>query len=355
MAAILEAIGLISGVLGIIQFGMDNLPQEESVGSTIRVTVGLDVPGNLNNAGGDLPDIRLFNEAGQFLGIKADPGEVKSGEFGDITIEHNHNSGQQAAYTLFSANNNAICIAYASITWPSGDQYAWVGDWGHQCGGSWYYSNVYISASGAKPDCLWIDGNNDQPQTGFQVHWPEFVNKGDSSIPESQEDKAARADYLCNAGPPFKMYSYPDQDPNTITYWTPENRRSVSDTRPLATGTSYGLSKHPVSARFQPGQNYPRTNQTTTPALMSMSLVIGDSEQHSSEGLCDSATSFGPDFMNIQSGTFCRMSDKTIWPVCDAAGTTDKCFNTDLNQLIINGVAARDEPYSKIINWTSSN
>ncbi|KAI1115297.1 hypothetical protein F5Y14DRAFT_410829 [Nemania sp. NC0429] len=353
MAAVLEAIGLISGVLGIIQFGIDNLPQEESVGSTIRVTVGLDVSGQLNNAGGGLPDIRLFNEAGQFLGISADPGKVKAGEFGDITIEHDHNSGQQAAYTLFSANDDAVCIAYASITWPSGDQYAWVGDWGHQCGGSWYYSNVYISASGTKPDCLWIDANNDQPQTGFQVHWPEFVNTGDNSIPESPEDKGAKVDYLCNAGPPFKMYNYPDEDPSSITYWIPQNRRSVSDTRPSAIGTSHGPSKHPVSARFQPRQHHRRDNGTTAPALISMSLVIGDSEQHSAEGLCGSATSFGPDFMNIQSGTFCRMSDKTVWPVCDGAATTDMCFNTDLNQLIINGIAARDEPYSNIINWAS--
>ncbi|KAI1122808.1 hypothetical protein F5Y10DRAFT_253288 [Nemania abortiva] len=353
MAALLDAIGLISGVLGIIQFGMDNLPQENSEGSTVRITVGLDTTDGLSNSGGDLPDVRLFNEAGDFLGITVDPGKVKSGEFGDITIEHDHNSGSQATYALFSANNDAICIAYTSITWPSGDQYAWVGDWGRQCGGTWYYSNVYISASGVKPDCLWIDGDNDQPQTGFQVHWPEFANKGDNSLPESPDDKNARVDYLCNAGPPFKMYSYPDTDPRSIVAWVPKTQRSLPNEQTSA--PSHGPSKHPLSARFRSSQHYPRTNQTTTPPPMGGSLVIGDSDQHSAEDLCGSATSFGPDFLNVQTGIFCRMSDKTTWPVCDGANTTDNCFNNNLNQLVINGVAARDEPYRKIINWTSGN
>ena len=156
-AGIFEAIGVISGVLGIVQFGIDNFAEPESKGSTVRIAVGLDYDNGLNNAGGDLPDIRLFNEAGGFLGMVADPGKVDSGGFADITVDHDDDSTQQAAYTLFSANNDAICIAYASITWPSGDQYSWIGDWGHQCGGSWYYSNYFISGTDRKPDCLWID------------------------------------------------------------------------------------------------------------------------------------------------------------------------------------------------------
>ncbi|KAJ8130627.1 hypothetical protein O1611_g3000 [Lasiodiplodia mahajangana] len=355
MAAILEVIGFISGVLGIIQFGEDNLPEKKSVGSTVRITVGLDTKGGLNNAGGDLPDVRLFNEAGEFLGIKTNPGKVRSGEFSDITIEHDWDLGQQATYALFSANKDAICIAYASITWPSGDSYGWVGDWGRQCGGSWYYSNVYISASGLMPDCLWIDGNNDQPQTGFQVHWPEFVGRGDDSIPGSPADKDAQVDRLCNAGPPFKMHNYPDRDPSWITYWIPHKQRSIPDKRFLATRALHGPSKRPRSVRFRSSENDLRTNQTATLPPMGRSLVIGDSDKHSAEELCESATSFGPDFLNVKTGIFCRMSDKTTWPVCDRAQTTDNCFNNDLNQLVINGVAARDEAYGNIVDWTSEN
>ncbi|GAP85847.1 hypothetical protein SAMD00023353_1401440 [Rosellinia necatrix] len=352
-AVVVEAIGLISGFLGIIQFGIDNIPEVESVGSTVRVRVGLDFNGRLSNTGGDLPDIRLFNEAGEFIGITADPGTVKSGMAGDITVEHKSNLGQQATYTLFSANNDAICIAYASITWPNGEEYGWVGDWGRQCGGSWYYSNVYISASSYTPDCLWIDGNNNQPQTGFQIHWPEFAN--DNPIPDSLEGQHTKIDHLCNSGPPFQMHTYPDKDPRSIMYWAPRSGRSLSDKRVLETATSYGPPKHAVSARFESEQDYNEANQTTTPQLIGMSMVISDSEKHSAEDLCNSATSYGPDFMNIKSEIFCRMSDKTIWPICNAANIIDNCFNTGLSQLVLNGIATRDEPYHNVIDWTSAN
>ncbi len=137
MAGVIEAIGVISGVLGILQFGVDNFPEQKAVGSSVRVTVGLDTQGGLDNAGGDLPDVRLFNEAGDFIGIETDPGKVEDGGFGDITIDHKGDSTQQPTYALFSANKDAICIAYVSITWPSNEKYSWVGDWGHECGGSW--------------------------------------------------------------------------------------------------------------------------------------------------------------------------------------------------------------------------
>ncbi|KAL7620434.1 hypothetical protein AAE478_009429 [Parahypoxylon ruwenzoriense] len=360
-AGIIEAIGVISGALGIVQFGINNFAEQKSVGSSVRITVGLDTNGGLNNAGGDLPDVRLFNEAGGFLGINADPGKVKNGGFGDITIDHKDDSTQQATYALFSANNDAICIAYASITWPNGDKYSWLGDWGHQCGGSWYYSNVFVSGSSTKPDCLWIDANNDQPQTGFQVHWPEFVNKNGDSIPTDPSEQADKIDYLCNRGPPFKMHNFPDKDPSSITYWTINNRRrSSEDTEEKrSTAVSYGPSKHPVSARFQHGHpsHLARSNGTATARNPHANrLVIDNSVEHAAKRLCESETSVGPDFLNVADGTFCRMTDKTLWPVCDgAAGAADNCFNRDLMQLVGGGLATRDSPYKNVLDWTSSN
>lgn len=50
--------GFISGGLGILQFGLDNFVEPVSTGSNIRIAVGLDVPGYLHNAGGELPDVK---------------------------------------------------------------------------------------------------------------------------------------------------------------------------------------------------------------------------------------------------------------------------------------------------------
>ena len=49
--------------------------------------------------------------------MKADPGDVGSGERGEIKVPHyEKDSRQQAAYSLFTGNDNAICVAYVTIT-----------------------------------------------------------------------------------------------------------------------------------------------------------------------------------------------------------------------------------------------
>lgn len=58
MAGVVEAIGVVAGVLGIVQFGMNNFADTTEPGSTIKVAVGLDGEnGGTEDAGGDLPDV----------------------------------------------------------------------------------------------------------------------------------------------------------------------------------------------------------------------------------------------------------------------------------------------------------
>jgi hypothetical protein len=53
-----QVIGIISGLLKIVEFGMDNFTDEPDPGSTIKVAVALDgTNGGTDNAGGDLPDV----------------------------------------------------------------------------------------------------------------------------------------------------------------------------------------------------------------------------------------------------------------------------------------------------------
>lgn len=49
--------------------------------------------------------------------MSADPGSVTDGSMGEVKVSYNDQTGgQQAAYALFSANDNAICVAYITIT-----------------------------------------------------------------------------------------------------------------------------------------------------------------------------------------------------------------------------------------------
>jgi hypothetical protein len=58
MAAAIEVIGVISGILGIVQFGIDDFSAEPQPGSDLEVAIALDgTTEGTTNAGGDLPDV----------------------------------------------------------------------------------------------------------------------------------------------------------------------------------------------------------------------------------------------------------------------------------------------------------
>lgn len=130
-------IGVIGTSIGIYRLGEDKFNLwRNNQGSAVRIQVGLDTDNGLSNAGGDLPDIRLFNEGGEFLGGKYDPGRIKDGSKGyDIRVRQK--AEQQPTYGLFTANDDAICITYLSIVWPDQQKFAWMGDWGKECGATW--------------------------------------------------------------------------------------------------------------------------------------------------------------------------------------------------------------------------
>ncbi|KAK3897163.1 hypothetical protein C8A05DRAFT_48112 [Staphylotrichum tortipilum] len=349
MAAVaaVRVLSVVGTLLKFVPFIADNFAPADKPASTILFTVGLDVAGGLQNAGGDLPDVRLFNEGGEFIGIKVDPGSVGDGSTGTIKVEHNDKNGQQAAYALFSANDDAVCVASISITWPNGDQYGWLGDWGQVCGGSWYFSNVFVKGTDYKPNCLWIDGNGDQPQTGFQIHFPEFVTRSEDPNPTAAGD----INYYCNAGPPFKLYT--DREPRGITYWVLNSRRGLPrrGTTQAATATSHGPARRDLTTTNTPTN---LTTATTAPppgSRFDNLLVLSAEASHSASQLCGSASSAGPDFAHAGEKLFCRMSDKSLWPFCDvASGVVDECFNVDAQELVVGGKVRRGG-YGRVVNW----
>jgi hypothetical protein len=384
-AAALRVLGVFAGVLGFVTFSQENFAPADSTASVIKLTVGLDVAGGIPNAGGDLPDVRLFNEAGEFLGISVNPGTVEAGNTAEIRVEHTNNAntnGQQAAYALFSANDNSICVASVSITWPNGDQYGWLGDWGQACGGTWYFSNVFIKGSDYKPNCLWIDASGDQPQTGFQVHFPDFVSKNENDPVPKRDD----INYYCNSGPPFKLYHEPE--PRGITYWVLKNvKRSFSagytEASPLRTRIHQRRRRQNSTLPATPTTIITPDYPTTTPTILNPSpspspnpanstgtdadadlpevvrpvsrfadtLITSSAASHSASVLCGSHTSVGPDFANPAERLFCRMSNKTLWPFCDGVKVTDGCFDEGLRQLVIGGKVVWGEGYGRVVNW----
>ncbi|KAI0470715.1 hypothetical protein GGR56DRAFT_142053 [Xylariaceae sp. FL0804] len=404
---VVESIGVLSGMLRIFHFNLEAMPERTRDTVSLTIAAAHDFHINLNHwllgAGGLLPDVRVFNSEGRYLGAWINGGQKdehwntihgKLAEGGQSTVLVDlgvlndvdpAESGRPAHYALFSANDDAVCVPWIAATLQTGEAYAWTGDWGRQCGGSWYYANRVIpGTTDERPDCFWLDGNGDQPQTGFQVHWPDTVPGARDHGRASAKDKV---DYMCQQGPPFKMYE--GVDPTSIEYWLDDEDHSqgigVGTSKPRAggqekkkkrrdvVGVSYGPPRRPASARFRypddddaaGKKNGTRTRRSSSDRDMHAEvLVIGRHERHSAVALCESPTSRGPSFLNVAEGAFCRMTDRTLWPVCSSDDDEnnninntiiirDNCFNRELQQVIANGLATRDSPYKKVLDWTA--
>lgn len=339
-------LGFVSGKLQFLEMLLDSLSRMPG-GSVLRFATGLG-GGNspLIGAGGDLPSIRLFNENGMKIVNVRRPGIIMSGDTEDVTLSHRHYVNNQAAYALFGSRENSdpICIAYLGIAWPDGSKYGWVGDWGRQCGSPWYYSNVYVPGTDVKADCMWLDQS--RHVGGFQLHWSDFSVKHNQKLPEDEAGQKKMVDWYCKVGPPFRISP---QDPNEIVYWK-------GPKSPPGGGAIDHDSIRTTNFTLTEGED--RTNGRNTPEeSITPLLVISDTKQHSVEDLCNSDTSIGPDLLSLYSNKFCRMSDKTIWPVCDTVNVTENCFDISRNILSTNlsstGFAVAALPYSNVLNWTA--
>ncbi|EGD95284.1 hypothetical protein TESG_02773 [Trichophyton tonsurans CBS 112818] len=324
--AFVNMLGIIAGSLGIISFGLDKFSGESShSGSTIKVAVALDGP-QLSNSAGDLPDVRVWNEVGKFVGITVDPGRVEAGNIGEIKVQHDN----QGVYTLFSANDDAVCIAWVSTTWTDdrgGNKYAVTGDFSEPCGGAWFPSNLYISdKKDHQPNCFWIDKNGDQPKTGFQVRWPAYSE--DQFEKNSKDPKR-----LCN-NIDFGLREEPD--PNSINY-IPKKKRD----------------------------EHARARRSTIrrPGWASSELVISDSKHHSAKRLCMSDTSMGPDFAHTEEGLFCDMDAKVLYAFCADIEEKSACFDLKRQKIVtheeetrVNATSTNHGParYSRIRDWRTN-
>ena len=140
LGVIASIVGLHASMLGFITFFANELPQPIQPFAVVRVGVGMNGNGLLESDGEE-PDIRLWNNYGGYLGTNIGDKElIHDGSYKDINIPEN---GQQPTYALLTANNNAVCVAYITQTWPAGQNYGWVGNWGRECDKPWYVDFIH--------------------------------------------------------------------------------------------------------------------------------------------------------------------------------------------------------------------
>lgn len=83
----------------------------------------------------NVPDVRLWDKDGHFIGINTDLRRIKEGSYVDVSVRDT--STGKPTYAVLAANNNAICLSYIRMVWPDDQNWGWVGNWARTCGKSW--------------------------------------------------------------------------------------------------------------------------------------------------------------------------------------------------------------------------
>ncbi|KAL4887721.1 hypothetical protein BJY04DRAFT_212746 [Aspergillus karnatakaensis] len=161
-------ISVIGTLITTVSFIDSNMPEAPEQAKIQYVIANDGTNGDLTNAGGDLPDIRLFDETGEFLAGTYDSEAAKKAWTGLAW------AGGQKKYGFHPGNWAYSCDEYTDYN-----------------NGYWYYGIGTVD----DVKCAWLDADGDIPTTAFQVHWPEL--DGDNADMEN-------FDYYCQERPPVE-------------------------------------------------------------------------------------------------------------------------------------------------------
>jgi len=329
-AATLNTIGLLLGVVTMVPFLESLTPKQVDLTTTVRIGAGLST-GSKDDTKGNIPGIALFDVMGRSVGTHRGSKEtIDDGGFKDILVEAADGaSGRQAEYISISkGGDDALCVAYISMTWPDGGKRAWLGDVGKACGASWYHSQTITGDDDYKPACVWIDGNDsfDIETEGMGIHITDF-----NATPEQSKAYAKDKDTMCKSPPRFKLYNALTSDDWLPVFSPPleyedgtrvdKDRSKVVDVSGKAQGTP------PQDRRRSVIEARGLSNKTELVInLLGHRLIISGAPSHSAAELCGSKTSKGPDFVSYFEGMFCDMGEKEVWPLCTKT-LTSGCFD----------------------------
>ncbi|KAI4938580.1 hypothetical protein J4E85_001021 [Alternaria conjuncta] len=299
------ALGVVADTVSLWTFAAGIFGGQQRDKTVVRVAAALNGgSGYTSDGDGDVGAIRLYSESQQLIGNTAG-NYVGSGNYKDFSI--NQADNKQAPYVQVAAGTNAICIPYVSTTWADGNKYAWVGDFGAVCGLDWYYGNLYVAASKAKPRCTWIDSDhNSGLKAGMLfIHFPSF---------QDTSDHGTNAHDYCHF-PSFRAYTNANGGGNSI------------------------FSRDTLDAS---AQNVKR-------AVDSRIVVTADPGHNATE-LCASGTSRGPDLVSLYENVYCDMDTRRTLPVCGDGIVTD-CFDVETKQELMRSGKRSQKEFSDVITW----
>ncbi|PHH72999.1 hypothetical protein CDD82_5695 [Ophiocordyceps australis] len=247
----------------------------------------------LGEANGALQSIRLFNKFDQEIGSAEGWLYVPSGESEEWIIALDDGE-DKVAYVELEATTDAICVPLVALRGLDGTELGWLGDWGKQCGLSWFMSNYKVSEqSNYRPACTWLDfdGSSGIEVAKLKIHLPSF---NQLKLPLNRK----------------RVFSYCKWP--YLQAWTV--RKGF-----------YSRIRRSISADSHQGSHW---LQKQDRGKFHSQLVVSNQEAHNATDLCLSPTSVGPSFVSLHQGLFCDMETRQLLPLCmPNLNGTQECFD----------------------------
>ena len=297
-----------------------------------RSSTGADICGD---CGGDTPFVAVWDEYGVGVGsVKPKKGDkMKEGETHDISVPQwsaNDQAGEQPSYVMINTDrDDGFCLSYV-VASGNGAQWTWLGDLGYKCGAPWYNSNQVEGDGTYTPKCMWLDKNHSDglKYSGLSLHMKDFAGDEKGKADEYQSDP----DTLCKSSRRMAFFTSMPDDGKPGMFLPALNYTSDG------ADVDWNYVKDKPKSRVRRGEEMERAMlQPRDSNPQPGHLVVSSLEYHSGAELCNSATSYGPDFVSTAEKTYCDMSAKKAWPLCDQNSVTQNCF--DLAKKVLRGPA----------------
>ncbi|KAK2029583.1 hypothetical protein LX32DRAFT_718446 [Colletotrichum zoysiae] len=315
-------------------------------------------------AGGHEPTIELLDDKGLLVGtrISRDHNTIsKNNNLDDHIIKIMHDKHENPMetpkyVTLYQWSKDAVCISAIQIS--NGKLSAVLfGDVAARCGQSWFLSRRRLDRNLPHPKCVWLDADhtvNFNART-MSFHLPDFIG-----TPDKVKMYREKKDYMCKSvprlafwmnlweGSEIPIFKPPleylpdaitglggrDKDPDRAIDTLKWDMNADKDPEPLGkrSPTSFRISEKRKKVKKRSGTN-----------LDTSRLIITRAEGHEASLVCNSTSSYGYDVVSLREKTYCDMTVKRLYNLCDSIYKTN-CFDVERKVLVGHGgVNARGE------------
>ncbi|KEQ74103.1 hypothetical protein M436DRAFT_44771 [Aureobasidium namibiae CBS 147.97] len=249
---------------------------------------------NTIKQGGKISQVYAYNAQNVKIGSAGKQTMAGNGDYLSFTVDQNV-PGSQGQYIGIQNSKDATCVAWITVqshdNTPNG---VWTGDIGRMCGQTWFENQEqagYLQdGTPYRPSCTWLDAGHDSDIPSASMKFAAYAYGGELSH-ATLEDACA-----------YTIFAH---DEGEIT------------------------SKSSGRSNLLPRARLP---------WMETKLVISNIATHSATNLCNSATSWGPDFATLNEGKLCDMSTKTLYTLCSKENV-DGCV--DISTASGNGTATQ--------------